>query len=310
MKALILSEGGKKIGLGHITRSLALMQAFEEQGITAELLINGDASIKDILIGRKHKIFDWLKEKKEILGVFKNYNSVIVDSYLASRNFYNKVSEIVKIPVYIDDYKRIDYPCGIVVNGAIYAKEISYKKKKNLLYLLGSKYTPLRREFWDVPGKKINRNPKNILITFGGIDQSDFIYKLTSHLKNKFDLIFNTIEWKRKVGGKKMLNLMIQTDICISAGGQTTYELARCGVPTIGVCFSDNQLLNLKAWGKNRFLEFAGWHNDKNLFRKIEACIKDLDYKNRIKMSRIGKRFIDGQGSRRTIREILKYGQN
>ncbi len=45
MKVIILTEGGEKIGFGHITRGIALCEAFEEKCINPELLVDGDNSI-------------------------------------------------------------------------------------------------------------------------------------------------------------------------------------------------------------------------------------------------------------------------
>jgi len=67
--------------------------------------------------------------KNKIYRIVKGADAAVIDSYEADKGFYEHVSRLVKTPVYIDDYKRIDYPRGIVVNGAVYAKEIGYKKR-------------------------------------------------------------------------------------------------------------------------------------------------------------------------------------
>ncbi|MCM8774725.1 MAG: UDP-2,4-diacetamido-2,4,6-trideoxy-beta-L-altropyranose hydrolase, partial [Candidatus Omnitrophica bacterium] len=106
---------------------------------------------------------------------------------------------------------------------------------------------------------------------------------------------------------KKMLNLMLKVDLCISGGGQTTYELARLGVPTIGICFAKNQLLNLKYGQKAEYLEFVGWFKCKNLFEKIEEIVESLNCAKEEKISLAGQKSVDGQGARRIIEEILKW---
>jgi len=42
MKVFIITEGGKNIGFGHITRCLSLYQAFEEKEIIPEFILNSD----------------------------------------------------------------------------------------------------------------------------------------------------------------------------------------------------------------------------------------------------------------------------
>jgi len=307
MKLSILTEGGKDIGFGHITRCLSLFQAVKEKNIIPLLLVNADESAKYLLKGTNCELFNWLKERDRLLDRIDNADVVIIDSYLADISLYIAISKLVKRAVYIDDNNRLNYPKGIVVNSSIFAEEISYPINGDVTYLLGTEYAPLRKEFWGASERVINKKPKNVLVTFGGMEYSNFIQKLVSYFKGRFDFIFTVTDDKNRVGAKKMLSLMLQADLCISGGGQTTYELARCGVPTIGICFADNQLINLEGWAKTGFLEFVGWYEKKSLFKKIEKdLIRVSSYKKRIEINRIGRKFVDGQGAKRVTQEMLK----
>jgi len=307
MEVLILTEGGGKIGFGHITRCIALCEAFEEKDINPELLVNGDSSILDLLRLKNFQRFDWVKNEERLFKILTNSDFIIIDSYLAEKSLYNKISEMTdgRILV-IDDYNRIDYPKGIVVNPSIYGDKLNYSRKSDTIYLLGKDYIILRKEFWNVPEKKINKKVKNVLITFGGNNNYDLANKIVNFLEKKFDFRFYLVNAKNNKTAKEMLNLMLESDVCISGGGQTTYELARVGVPTIGVCFAENQLGNLKSWGKVGLLKNAGWFNDKKLFQKVEEIFNELDYESRLKMYEIGKKYIDGQGVKRILKKILE----
>ena len=113
-----------------------------------------------MLKGIKHRKLDWLKNREYIFSQLKNVDIAVIDSYLADLDFYKKVSQVVKTPVYIDDYKRLNYPRGIVVNPSIYGDKIKYPKKDNVKYILGKDYIILRREFWNVPEKNQQRDKK------------------------------------------------------------------------------------------------------------------------------------------------------
>jgi spore coat polysaccharide biosynthesis predicted glycosyltransferase SpsG len=97
---------------------------------------------------------------------------------------------------------------------------------------------------------------------------------------------------------------MLKADLCISGGGQTTYELARVGVPTIGICFAENQLNNLIYGEKEEYLKFVGWYDEENLIIALENIIKELDYNKRKIMNRKGKAMIDGIGVKNIVRKI------
>mgnify|MGYP001608926932 FL=1 len=154
MKVKIVTEGGNNIGFGHITRCSALYEAFEEKEIPIQMFINGDSSIESLLNGKKYHIFNWLEQKKQFYKKFKSSDIVIIDSYLADYDFYKYISDFTKFSAYFDDYGRINYPKGTIINGAIFSEEIYDSLDEQHHYLLGSNFIPLRKVFWDVPEKK------------------------------------------------------------------------------------------------------------------------------------------------------------
>lgn len=325
MKVFILTEGGRNIGFGHITRCTSLYQAFQEKGITPEFIVNGGNSILDLLSDRKYQILNWIEQKDYLFDYIKKADIVIIDSYLAEKDIYDKISDLVKVPVYLDDNKRINYPKGIVVNGAIYAKELDYPPNDGITYLLGTKYTPLRKEFWDVPEKETKENIESVMITLGGDDMRNMTPGVLKLLQNNFpELIKNVVIGKgfkniREIEDLKdnktnliyypnaedMKNVMLESDIAISAAGQTTYELARVGTPTIAISVAKNQFDNVKGWVKTGFIEYAGWFEDRNIFSTLKRTIKKIKILDlRKNKHQIGKYFVDGLGSNRLIKII------
>lgn len=326
MKIIIITEGGKDIGFGHITRCLSLYQAFEEKEIIPEFILNSDDNIEYLLKGINYKKLNWIEKRDKLFELIKGADIAIVDSYLADSSFYIQTSNLVKIPVYIDDNKRLDYPEGVVLNGNIHAETLNYPKKEGVTYLLGTKYTPLRKEFWAVPKKKIKEKIENIMVTFGGDDARNMTPKILRFLKKKYPKIkrnviigksFNNIDeiksetdYNTKLiyhpNAQKIKGIMLESDIAISAGGQTLYELARIGVPIIGICVADNQLESVKEWDNIGFLEYAGLYYRNNIITKIDKLLKILEnIKIRKSKYKIGRKFVDGKGSLRIINRII-----
>ena len=91
MKIIIITEGGKNTGFGHITRCLSLYQAFEERGIKPKFIINGDTDIEYLLKDINYQIFNWLDEKSKLFEMVKDADIAIIDSYLADISLYNKL---------------------------------------------------------------------------------------------------------------------------------------------------------------------------------------------------------------------------
>jgi spore coat polysaccharide biosynthesis predicted glycosyltransferase SpsG len=265
------------------------------------------------------------------MEIVKNSDVVVIDSYLAPKSLYDNISNILSLKpnpyhlshnplLMIDDYKRINYPKGIVVNPSIYGDKLDYPKNDQVEYFLGKDYIILRKEFWDIPEKRINKDVKDILITLGGIDKGDFLKKLLKFLSitftdfnyhvitnSNFNLNLNlNLNLYSNLSAQKMLDLMLKADICISGGGQTTYELARVGVPTIGICFAENQTGNLKYGDLTGYLKFIGDCNDNDLFSKIKDAFKEImPFEQRDKMSRLGRGNVDGKGAGRTMETVI-----
>jgi len=328
MKALIFTEGGKKIGFGHLTRCLSLYNEFIKNGIETLLIVAGDNSVLDLLKGKKFKIVNQLSEEvfTDRSINFNFIDIIVIDSYSATLHFYNTCEKNTKLCVYIDDYFRLDYPKGILINNDINTKEFHYSQTIDRSFLLGSKYTLLPSEFESVSKKIINKNIQKILITFGGTDlrnltlpimqlfaihypkiikkviiapgysNIDQIYKNTPE---NTDLIFNP-------DMKKIKQLMIDADIAISAGGQTIYELACTGTPTIVIGVAKNQLSAIKAFKKSKYIIYAGWWNSNQLLTKIVECIEySKSFEVRTKRSKKGMLLIDNRGAKRVVNFLL-----
>lgn len=328
MKVTIITEAGKKVGFGHLTRCISLYEAFDENNIDTELIIDGDDSCEIMLNEKKYKRFNWVDNKEMLFVEIMDSDIVVVDSYLAKEDFYRQLSKQVNLAVYIDDNKRINYPAGVVVNISIYAKELDYPRKKEIRYILGPRFALLRKEYWNIPQKTINNVVENILVTFGGNDSKNMTFKILNKLNTDFPQLlkyviigqaFTNIEELENIrdarttfiyspDAETMKKFMLKSDIAISAGGQTLYELARTATPTVAICVAENQRLALEAWDKKGFIEYLGWHEKAE--EHVSEAIKNIaPTTERKKRGEIGKKFIDGQGARKLIKELLKFSK-
>jgi UDP-4-amino-4,6-dideoxy-N-acetyl-beta-L-altrosamine N-acetyltransferase len=330
MKAFILTEGKKNTGFGHMARCTSLCQAFEEKGISPEFIINGDHSTKGLLQNRQHTIINWLERRDEILDLVGGADIVLIDSYLAEYDFYKKISELAKLPVYMDDFMRYDYPKGVVINGALFAEDLDYPDREGVIYMLGIQYFPIRQIFWDISRKRIRGRVQNIMVTFGGDDSEKMTVPILKLLAAEYPFMkkkviigkgFDNIREIESLSdknteiiycpdGEGMKKIMIESDICISAAGQTLYELARVGVPTITIMTADNQANNIIGWQKAGSIEYAGSSKDIDIFNKVKKGIDALEKKDyRAQKAKAGFAIIDGKGPRRSVERVLQiYG--
>ena len=326
MKIFILTEGGDGVGFGHITRCVSISQAFSKEGIEADFIVNSDESVVDLLKGKKYELYDWIKNKENLTKLISKDDIVVVDSYLANKHCYEELYLMAGSLVCIDDNNRLDYPNSIVLNGSIGAEKMEYKNK-NASYLLGIKYFPMRDVFWDFEEKKISDKIENLMITFGGDDKRSMTGAIMKMLVKNFSkvhkkvIVGKSFKDSEKLKTLKDINteliyhptvdimkeVMANSDIAISACGQTLYELAKMGLPTIGICIAENQSQNIKGWKDAGFLEYIGWYKDENLESSLNKTLFKLENKKeRESRSKIGKNHIDGQGAIRAVNRILE----
>ena len=323
MKIIILSEGSKEIGFGHITRCISLYEAFQEKGLTPEFVINGDQSVKSLIVGKRFRILNWINENEAFYALLKCADCVIVDSYLISNTLCDKISDTVKVPVFIDFIQKRKYKKGIVIDGSITEPRFIYGHE--ICYLKGIEYIMLREEFSEIPLKEIRKDIQSVLITLGGSDirgLMPLIQTVFSQIKIRKTLVIgngfvNTEEIRSKVDlntklvfnpkAEVMKQLMLEADIAISAGGQTLFELARTGTPSIMIGVADNQTNNINYFSNKGFL-FAGLWNSKELQKNIFSQFEELkNYKLRSNTSTDVRNIIDGNGIERVLENIFKY---
>ncbi|MFA6082399.1 MAG: UDP-2,4-diacetamido-2,4,6-trideoxy-beta-L-altropyranose hydrolase [Patescibacteria group bacterium] len=327
-KIYIVTEGGGDIGYGHLMRCLSLCQAFAEKNIAPVMLIDSDGAKVKLNQFPNAEMLAWHKNLDLLYNHIKDADVVIVDSLLAPESLWTDIHNYCKVAVLLDDFIRRKHVKGVVVDWTVLADQKFYQEQNHdVTYLLGTKYTALRQEFWDIPPKQISPTLTNILVTFGGSDVANMtplvVELLKSHyphadvkviigpgftnLKEIEGLAYLSCELIMQPSASEMVKLMLWADVCISAGGQTFYELARVGTPTIGVQVADNQRDDVSGWTATGFLQFAGEADDPNIKQEIANQLDHLaNFELREKVSKIGQTQIDGQGARRLVKAILE----
>ena len=320
----IFTEGGGETGMGHISRCLSLYQAFEMRGHFPQFIINGNESVDSAVSGTRHQIFDWIADVDKTITLLQDAGIVLIDSYKCPAFLYQLIKNESKTAVYIDDNLRLEYPSGIVVNGVMGAEQLGYKKRDDIDYLLGAQFAFLRSSFWNVPLKEINPEIKSIFISCGGNDNglSVRIVKLVSE---QFPWIYPSIivkdinspeisELKHYaqvldgLSADEMKALMGNTDLAITAAGQTTYELCRIGTPFVALLTADNQAYSIGNFFKQGLVQEVIDPNnpafDTMLVNQINYL---LDPETRKAISSKMQTAINGSGSLKLADYIINY---
>ncbi len=275
MHLIIRSDASPTIGTGHVMRCLALAQWAKKLGIACTLMGRIQVPwVEERLAKESIDFFPLLgeipkqenhEELMQSLAAAPQNSWVVLDGYHFTLECQKAVQAAGHKLLVIDDYAHLpEYSCDILLNQNINAEKLKYNGNIGQ-QLLGLEYVLLRQEFIEAREKAKNRTysktPQNILLTLGGGDFSKHLYEIAPYftipemqgktlciIKGAMqkESILNTLQsCPAKIdileNVHNMPDLLLNTDLCISAGGSTCWELCCLGVPFLTVEIAENQ---------------------------------------------------------------------
>jgi len=272
------------------------------------------------------------EESAEIIDVIRKIglDLLIIDSYNVSEQYFLSLKPHLKKLIYLDDLNKFVYPVDILINGNLTACYLSYRKySPEEILLLGPKYNLIREEFRGLPKRTVKPEVKEIMLTTGGSDPYNMSVKILDMLLQEEatkDLIVNVVvgssftnqeelinKLKRHsniilhFNPEKMSTLMLRSDIAISAGGSTLYELCACGTPTLAFISADNQEFIVNKMDELGYIRSIGWHHSLDRHKLIKYLLElknDFQLRNSYKNKQ--QQLVDARGSTRIVQVINK----
>lgn len=337
-KVLFRVDAGRQIGLGHLQRSLALAAALRKLEVESQFLVDHDSGAGDRIhrsgypVETLPRVESWSAE--DCRATLDTANSqecpaVIVDSHRATAEYLSDLRSSGIFLIGRDDLARFPLPCQMVMNGNADAEKLRYVSSSgDTVFLLGTRYTVLGEEFWDLRSRADDRTVENVLVTLGGTDEFNLMPKLLETLERLpggftitaivgpyFENISEVKDAASRMARQVKLSqnlpslhdAIIEADLAVSAAGQTLYELARAGCPTVGFSVASNQQGQLTALGESGFLVSAGDAETDDVPGGVGEAVCSLigDPLSRSAMAAAGRRLVDGQGAIRVAQSIV-----
>lgn len=325
MKVKIFTEGGKSIGLGHLSRCTSLYDEISSRGISVDFIICGDVLDVDFLKGRNTINENWL-DLNYLADNISPDNFVIIDSYKATKEIYEIIAKLSRRSIFIDDIGRLNYPAGLILNPALDANHIDYSNSPNSILLSGSYYVILRTPFIGFRRENLHKEVRRVLITMGGTDIRELTPVIINNIcKKRTDLVFDVVigsnEWRylnklyegslninihTNIKAIDMMNLMINADLAITSAGQTIYELLATQTPFIPIQVIENQENNIRSLLKYNPEQIVLKYDNENLVDNLLQALEiSSGFQYRKKQNLEYKGLIDGYGSKRIIDKLL-----
>lgn len=265
---------------------------------------------------------------------------LIVDTYNVTNEYFQLLKPHVKKLAYIDDINKFSYAVDIIVNGNITGKYLGYRQYDGQpLVLLGPSYNMIRNEFQSLPVRNMRKQVAEIMITTGGADPYNLTDKLLAILLHNEQLKvlrmnvlvgsgFTNIEHLINISQKhdnvvlyansavaanlpaitysNISDIMLRSDLAISAGGSTLYEFAACGTPVLVFVLADNQEFIVQKMDELGYIQSLGWYNQLDDSQVVSALLNLMsNLEKRQEMSCKGQRLVDGRGTERIVKSII-----
>lgn len=280
-KIAIRVDGGFKIGLGHIYRSLALAEMTAPIYQSIFIISEPSKQIRTLISNSKFELIaiqklpfqDEIKLlSNELLPSLKP-DAIVLDGYHFKEEYQKQlVGKGFKL-VSIDGIYNCHFYSQAILNYNMYATKESYSKEAYTQTYLGAKYCLLRNDFINAIAQrgKVKRG-NELLIMFGGSDQFNLTLQTLKMLKKCWKqessctinvLVGGSYQFKEALTGyaerttnikvnynlnsSEMVQLFQKTSLAITAASYSLYEMFCIGIPVITGHYVDNQKMNASA---------------------------------------------------------------
>ena len=335
MKVLVRVDAYDEIALGHLSRCIELGKELVDLNNKVIFLCYEDDSAKARLKDSKAKFKllpfkinedKFLEDEIQILESYsESIDILILDSYNVDRAYFKLLNHFFPVIIYLDDIKSDFEYVDMVINPSCKVTNNNYMAK-NVLH--GIEFLILGKDYLNPKPRPVNSNISSIIITMGGIDHFNISSRVLPILEEindniEVNLIIgpyyeNTDQIKKAAsesnltvnffeGLTNISSVIMQSDIAISAGGFTLYELCSMSTPTIGISLWDNQKNNVDCLAEKGALiplYYSSKYFDSELETELRRLIENLELRKKI--SKASKEVISGNGAKKIAKEIVK----
>lgn len=340
---LVRADASAATGTGHVMRSLALAQAWQDQGGKAwfacchlpgplkERLEQENLSVylDESLQPGSPEDARWTLESAQQCHA----SWISVDGYCFKSGYQKQLKDRGARVLFFDDYGHCDfYHADLVLNGNVTAQTSFYEQRdSDTRLLLGTGFAPLRREFRQVRKDRVKRADgiRRILLTMGGSDPDNCTCKILQLLHSmKMEQVDVTV----LVGGGNphlteiqtllqhlrfpcilhvnathMPELMKEADLAVAAGGSTYLEALYMKLPCLLFVLADNQFAIARRLAELGATQVAGDYrtmSDKEIGQALGDFLENASLQGRL--LKASRDLVDGRGVERILEAMLQ----
>jgi spore coat polysaccharide biosynthesis predicted glycosyltransferase SpsG len=296
---VVRADGGAGIGSGHLSRGLALAQAWRDAGGEARLVTASTPALwTDLYRAEGADVVDPVPGWERSGAAW-----TALDGYQFGLDDQERVRNDGGRLLVVDDHGTVGrYAADVVLDQNLGASAEDYRgRAPHTALLLGPTYALLRREFRRITSRDTAWEVERVLVSLGGDPPEDAVQRVRQGLAlvPGFE-----VEWLPS--GREVAEAMAAADLAVSGGGVTTWELCAMGVPSVLLVLAANQRPVADAVAGAGAAISAGDYagvEPKDLARVLADLAADPVARHR--MADTGRRLVDGRGARRVVAGLL-----
>jgi UDP-2,4-diacetamido-2,4,6-trideoxy-beta-L-altropyranose hydrolase len=338
-------DADTRIGSGHLVRCRLLAAALQQHGVASAFLT---MSMPDVLIESVavagHEVVrvsdaDALDAGRLSDAIRRGGHTrpmLVVDSNLQEFHETEWHASVRSrgIRLMIITFRHdCHFSADLVLNQNLLALQQQYSAEPHTELLLGPRFAVLARQFRDLHEKPLRsfERPSTVLLTFGGADRRDLTLRavralarlrvpperllviagamyerlpklralLSEHPEMRPELHVDTV---------RMPELMGESQLAVSCGGLTLWELACAGVPNVVVSSSDPERRTAQSLARAGLACYVGHHDEVTetaLTDAIECLSSDSERLRSLALE--GRKHVDGRGLDRVTERMLGH---
>jgi spore coat polysaccharide biosynthesis predicted glycosyltransferase SpsG/CMP-N-acetylneuraminic acid synthetase len=332
-RVLFRVDGGTRMGMGHIYRSLAIAEALRALSrAEVAFLMSGGTEHEQGLIAVSRAGYPvrvvpdatleaGLEQVRDFSpAILINDLPALDSAYLTALSRLGTTT--VNLVDALDDLETTEHYAQVIVS-------VMKEERETPEGFYGGPAYAILREHFRGREKQLRARPELVLLSFGGSDPQGLTLKAARALqaldasievvavagpafsyRREFEALMK--ELPRKVplineAGGHIADLMLEADLVVGSGGMSVYELAALGTPGIVLGQNAREEKRMREFARHGTVDYIGLGpevEEQALFAAVRALLADGG--RRRTMSERGRALVDGLGAARTAEMVLE----
>ncbi len=337
-KVLFRADGNTQTGLGHVYRSLSLLEMLAPAFDVAFAIKEPSEAVRTI-IGKytKHilEIPTGVSLEQELAFLNAHIAApaiIVIDGYHFDEAYQQQVKAAGYKLVFIDDVPRQHYYADVIINHGEGVKKEAYSAESYTQFYLGATYALLREPFLEAAGKQRHvESINNIFVSMGGADIHNISEKVINaslgiegikeinvvigSASPHFERIKSLSEQEKRIKiyynleSIELCGLLKRCQLAVAPASSISFEISAVGLGFACGYSADNQL-GIYEGLINKGLVFPLGNlltiTNEVLVNSIKECMQHIDKVN--EKITLQKRYIDGNSGKRLINIFQSIG--